>query len=371
MRNRQCLTLGALLFVTALWGCEGGDPPTGPEGNGNGNGEDPPAASFVRGLALSPEGFPITFNALPAFMDEASAIPDAGIMWNGPWREDVEEGTDAGTVPSPATLIASASSQFPYAPILVFGWRGEEEPHIRVPANPENSWRNAEAARLYIRAVTQVAREHHPPFLFLGNESDLYYDLDAEDYGRWVAVYEEAYDSVKAASPTTLVGPIVQYERTAGTGVLAGHTEPSWGAVTAHRTDRVDVFGITLYPFFAHATPEEVPATYLAPLRDRIGDTPIAITETGWPAEGAPDFEPPWEVSEGHQTAWLDRLSTLLEGHEVPLVSWVWLHPPVPAEEGGLSPLEWNIFHSLSLRRSDGTRRPVYQSWESFRPDAP
>jgi len=265
-------------------------------------------------------------------------------------------------------LVATAAQTFDYAPVLVFGWRGGETPHISVPQNPDNSWGNEAAASLYVRVVTEVAREHRPPFLFLGNESDQYFDTDPEDYRRWVVVYEEAYDSIKAASPETTVGPIVQYERTAGIGTLAGQTQASWGAVSEHDLDRVDAWGITLYPFFAHATPDEIPADYLAPLLARIGDTPIAITETGWPAEGAPGFEPPWETSEAHQVAYLDRLETLLEGIEVPLVSWVWLHPPVFVQGGPLSPLEWNIFHSLSLRRADGSARPVLGAWAGFMP---
>ncbi len=357
----------ALLPTLVVPGCEGSEGPTDPANGGGGNGS-PTAPPFVRSLALSPAGFPVSYDQLPAFLEEASSFPDAGIFWNGAWRQDVIGGSDAGTPPEGAVLVASAAGTFDYAPVLAFGWRGGETPHIAIPSNPENSWRNEEAAALYVQVVTEVARTHRPPFVFLGNESDQYFDVDPEDYLRWVAVYEAAYDSIRAASPETRVGPIIQYERTAGIGTLAGQTQPSWGAVTAHDLERVDVFGITLYPFFAHATPAGIPPGYLDPLLDRIGDTPIAITETGWPAEDAPGFTPPWETSEAHQVAYLDRLEALLDGIDTPLVSWVWLHPPTYTPDGPLSLLEWNLFHSLSLRRADGSARPVHGAWGAFEP---
>lgn len=218
----------------------------------------------------------------------------------------------SGEAPEGALLTLLNAPLYGYAPILVFGWRGETSPNLRLPENAENSWANEEAADLYVSVVTEIATDFEPPFLFLGNESDLYFDQNPEDYARWVAVYDRAYDAVKAASPETLVGPIVQYERTAGIGALAGQTEESWGALTAHDFDRVDLPGLTVYPFFAHATPEEIP-----------------------------------------------------------LVNCLFLHSPTEPAPGGLNPLEWNLFHSLSLRRSSGEKRPVYPAWEAFTVTAP
>jgi hypothetical protein len=292
-------------------------------------------------------------------------------MWNGAWRDDVENGTDAGEPPGGALLTLLGAADHGFAPVLVFGWRSGEEPRIRIPANPENSWANEEAAALYVEVVAEVAAAHEPPFVFLGNESSVYFTSNPEDYARWIEVYDEAYDAIKAASPGTLVGPIFQYERLAGIGALAGMTTPEWGALAAHDLSRVDVLGLTVYPFFAHATPEEIPATYLDPLLPHIGDTPIAITESGWPGETAEGFETPWEASEENQVTYLEKLGEVLEGWDARLVTWLFLHPPANPNPGGLTPLEWNLFHSLSLRRASGEERPAYDAWEAFSPGAP
>ena len=365
--NRALWILGAVLLTLPLPGCDSDSPtestPPDPPG--------PEVTRAVKGVALSPAGFPETFDEFPAFIQEASSLPDAGVMWNGPWRDDVLEGSDAGQLPEAARVIAMQAEPHGYSPILVFGWRGPEQPHIRIPDNPVNHWGNEDAAALYVDVVANMASEHSPPFLFLGNESDLYFDQDPEDYQRWVEVYETAYSRIKEVSPETRVGPIFQYERMAGIGALAAQTTESWGALTAHDLDRVDMVGITLYPFFAHETPAAVPDDYLDPLASRIGDTPIAITETGWPAETPEGFQPPWEASETHQVTFLATLERVLSGKEVPLVTWVWLHPPAAPTGGGLTPLEWNIFSSLSLRRASGEKRPVYAAWRDFSLESP
>lgn len=361
-KGRGLFALVSLVLVGPMAGCEGSGPTDPPREDG---------ARTVKGIALSPRGFPESFAEILDFLDEAGSFSDAGVLWNGAWRDDVEEGTDAGTPPGAALLTLQQAAGHGYEPILVVGWRGNEGPHIRIPSNPDNSWANEEAAALYVEVVAGVADTYRPPFLFLGNESSVYFSTDPEDYARWIAVYNDAYDAIKSASPETLVGPIFQYERTAGIGVLAGMNQSEWGAVTMHDFDRIDVLGLTVYPFFAHATPNAVPATYLDPLLPYIGDTPIAITETGWPAEIAEGFVAPWEASEAHQVTYLERLGDALEGWETRLVSWLFLHPPVAPEPGGLAPLDWNIFHSLSLRRASGEERPVYDVWEAFTPEAP
>jgi len=354
----------AFLAILAVGCGDSGTDPQDPPVPGDDPPPEPPAV--VKALAISPAGFPSDFSRLPEFFQEAAAFPDAGVMWNGPWREDAVDGTDAGTPPGATLLTLMQGDALDFVPVLVFGWRAGEEPLIRVPANPVNDWSNQEAAELYVGVVEQIAEAHSPPFIFLGNESDLYHTLDPVDYERWVQVYNTAYDRIKAVSEGTRVGPIFQYERMAGIGELAGLTTPRWGALTAHDPDRMDVLGLTLYPFLAHENPQSVPGDYLAPLAARIGSIPIAVTETGWPGEIPEGFQPPWEVSEEHQVAYLDTLSRILDGRAVPLLTWVFLHPPTQPAGEGFDLLDWQIFHSISLRDLGGEERPVYQAWREF-----
>lgn len=350
MRHSHPLRSACVLSLLLLLGCdkERREFPPAP-----GPGEPP-----VRSVALSPQGWPQDFGNIVAFFEEAATIPRGGVMWNGAWRDDVANGSDAGDVPEAAVLTLTQSRARGVSAVLVFGWRGGESVHLSVPQDATNAWTNETAARLYREVITEVAATYRPPFLFLGNESDAYFASNPDDYARWVAVYEETYAAVKAVSPETLVGPIFQHEMLAGIGHLAGHTEQRWGALEAHDLEKVDVLGLTLYPFFAHATPEEIPSDYLAPLLARVGDTPLAITESGWPASAEDPFSPPWVASEEAQVGYVDALDRVLEGVDVRLVTWLYIHPPRP---GVLSQLEQDLFSSVSLRDETGTRRPVYE----------
>lgn len=359
MTGRQSLALGVLL----LTGCGGATAPTGPDGPGD---EGP---AVIKSVALSPRGFPTDFSHLDEFFQEASSLPDAGVTWNGSWRDDLENGTDAGSPPGGALLVAEQADVYGFEPVVVFGWRSDEELHVRVPGNAVNDWSNEEAAALFVQMARTYASERHPPVVFLGNESDLYFDLNPEDYLRWVDVYDRAYEAVKEVSPETEVGPVFQYERLAGIGVLANMDTPLWGALDAHDLSHVDLIGLTVYPFFAYSTPQQIPADYFAPLDTHRGSVPIAITESGWPAEPGENGPPPWDTSEESQVAYVDALRRMLAGRGARVVTWLYIHPLQPtATPAGPA---WNIFHSISLRREDGAERDVYAEWRDFEPPAP
>ncbi|HSL83219.1 MAG TPA: hypothetical protein VLF66_10610 [Thermoanaerobaculia bacterium] len=316
--------------------------------------------TFLKGLALSPRGFPGDFSKLPEFFAEAATFPSPAVIWNGSWREGIDAEGLREPVPLPggALLTAERAREHRFTPLFVFGWRSGETPHLAVPGNPVNDWSNADARELYAEVVARFAAVYRPPFLFLGNESDAYFAHDPVDYARWIAAYEEAYAAVKAASPETLVGPVFQYEQLAGLGILTGVTEPRWGALEAHDLGTVDVVGITLYPFLRAARPADVPAGHLAPLFARIGATPVVVTETGWPAEAHPEAPVPWETSEAHQVTYLDRLFAMMVGRYVRGAVWLFLHPLL--DDGTF---DARVFGSISLRDETGAKRLVYDSW--------
>lgn len=69
------------------------------------------------------------------------------------------------------------------------------------------------------------------------------------------------------------------------------------------------------------------------------------------------------EQSPGAQEAYLEALGGLLEGRDVPLVDWLFLHAMV---DPGDSSTDWQVFGSVSIRDSAGAERPVYEAWGSF-----
>jgi hypothetical protein len=321
------------------------------------------AGVVVKGFGISPKGFPVDYSQLPDFFAEAARIPAGGVMWNGAWRDDVIGGTNAGIVPVAARVTLESSFTYGFTPSVVFGWRSGTTVLLAVPGNATNDWTNAQAKERFRGMLDDFARTYQPPFVFLGNENDFYYEQNPADYANWIAWYDAAYEVIKAASPATLVGPVFNYEHMAGSGALNGWTATHWSALEMHDFARVDIVGITLYPWLHFATAAAIPADYLAPLMSRIGAKPIAITETGWPAENLGGLNPPWETSEAAQVTYLARLSTMLDGKPVLMVNHLFLH--AMTDPGG-SPLEWKLSGSISIRDASGNPREVYDAWLSF-----
>lgn len=345
------------IWLLAVWLLAACTPqPAAPQAN-----SATPAPSILKGYGISPLGFPSDYSQYGQFLEEVGSLPNGAVMFNGAWRDSAES---SGQPPQAAIGLMQAASQYGYTPIIVFGWRSSNtQLHLDLPANPTPNWSNAEAQALFIQMLVDFASEYQPPYLFLGNESDDYYIAQPQDYMRWIEVYNRAYDAIKAVSPTTQIGPIFQYERLAGVGTLNGWDEAHWGALDAHDPAKLDILGITLYPWFSAATPQELPDDYLAPLLQHAGTTPIAITETGWPAE-APGLQAPWQASPEAQVRYVDTLSRVIRSVDLRILNWLFINPMNAAPDS----LEVQLFGSISLRDQAGEPRPVYQTWVDFLP---
>lgn len=112
--------------------------------------------------------------------------------------------------------------------------------------------------------------------MFLGNEINNYWLQNSTDYANWMAVYERAYDAIKMANPTAMVGTIFNYESLAGQGHLNGWTEPQWPSLTVLNFDKVDVLGLTSYPFFDMRNGCDMPEDFYQPVSARyLWDGPV------------------------------------------------------------------------------------------------
>lgn len=329
----------------------------------------PPTAvesgATIKGYGISPLGFPADYSRFIDFLQEVGSLPDGGVMFNGAWREDVVGGSDAGEIPPTAITVVEQAATYGYTPIIVFGWRSDEGVyHISVPGNAVNDWSNEEAKDLFEKMLVDLASQHHPPYLFLGNESDAYFISEPEDYAHWIDFYNRAYDAIKVVSPGTQVGPVFQYERLSGQGIFNGWTTPQWAALETHDLSKVDIVGLTVYPWLGVATPEEIPDDYFAPLLEHIGDKPIGITESGWPGAFL-GTETAWEASPEAQIRFVDALDRILTGVNIKILNWLHLNQ-MQRVDGNLT--FWQAFSSISLRDTEGNKRPVYDVWVNFQP---
>ncbi|MEZ5066139.1 MAG: hypothetical protein R3B81_15505 [bacterium] len=338
------------LALPQLTACSSSDP-TGPA--------PAPEPAVRRGYGLSPVGFPADWSALGSFYAAVGAEPGGEVLWAGPWRDDRDGGSDSGTIPAAALGLQAGASTYGFTTSIVFGWRVGDTVLLNVPGNAQADWTNDDAKALYRQMVLDFCAQADPTFLFLGNEIDFYWEQDPVDFVRWATFLGETADAIHAAHPGTRVGTVFNFEHLAGVGALNGWNAPQWGALDAVDLDRLDVVGLTVYPFFSHATPAAVPATYLDPVLARLGGRAVVVNETGWPAASL-GLTPVWETSTAAQVAWIERLPVVLASADVRAVHWLFRNEAV---DGGAPSLEWQVFGSISTHDAAGVARPAAAAW--------
>lgn len=319
-----------------------------------------PIPSQMKGFSYSPFGFPLDVTKVPQFLAEVVGLKDSGIVWNGPWRDDFLLGTDAGSIPATATLVLDAAQRICFVPVTVFSWRAGAVLYLTDPDNPTNDWSNAESIAHFQSMLVEFANTYHPPYMLLGSDNDFYYEMDAADYANWLTAYNSFYDAIKAVSPGTSVGPVFSNEHISGQGTHVGWNMTYWDAIDDHDFDKVDIVGVSVYPFYHYADAADVPTTHLDDFLDHVDDKPILITETGWPAEDQGGLSPDWNVGEDQQEDYIPKLFNMISGKEVPAVNWLFLNTMV--DEGSASDY-WKTFGTVSLRDDDGDERPAYELW--------
>ncbi len=344
----RALALAVLLLLGA--GCD----TSGPEDGGPVGTPGTPTIfqNIERGYALSPRGFPEDFSQIEDFFDEVQALGRASVQANTLWRDDAT----GGAIPAVAQVVAAQDALRDVQLVVIFGW------------NEEDDWSNPETVQAFARMAASYAAAHKPDYLFLGNETDFDAERDPAAYAEWTAAYRTIRQEIKLRNPGTLVGTVFNVEHLMGTGRFSGWTNPVPEAWTAHQPGTIDVVGLTVYPFLGTETVAQVPDTYLNPLFDLIGNKPIVVTETGWPADsfnGTSDGPVPWTPGEAAQVQFTTKLKTMLAGRDVRVVNWLFLYPLA----SGASPEIIRTFGSISAYDRSFSRRPLYDAWQTFNVD--
>lgn len=182
----------------------------------------------------------------------------------------------------------------------------------------DRQWR-----RRWLEHVTQVAREFQPAYFSLGNEIDSFYHYDENkkrDFENYVSLVAESYDAIKQVAPRTKVMVIFRYEE-----MVAKH---GFDLIRKFDPAKLDLYGFTTYPDLQkYARPADIPAHYYQPIRERVGNKPVAFTEIGWAT-------PPGDSrGQENQADFLRWFLNETRDLNVEMVYWILLHDLAPAEK--------------------------------------
>lgn len=307
------------------------------------------------GVAYSPRGMD---NASKedgiAFFKEAKSFGNL-VAFHTNWRNGLET---SGEVPLPAKVAQAAKKEYDIVPAVGIGWTiGKNLDLTSVSSPNNNTWTNVETQQKFVAMVTAYAREYKPPFLFLGNEVNIYApDMSAEEWQAWVRVYRQSYEAIKQVSPSTIVFTTFQYERLKGLGKKNGWVGESQWQLIEDVARYSDALGFTTYPFFEYDHPGDIPDDYYTEIdvhRQPHWPGRVIFTEVGWKAEPYG----PYAGSPQDQADFIGRFVDLTDDMLKYYAAWLFLHDPPGAPPA---------FSGMGLRAVDGTPRPAETVWQNL-----
>jgi hypothetical protein len=195
----------------------------------------------------------------------------------------------------------------------------------------------------WINEAKNIAMEFKPEYLSLGNEVNDYFYIHPEDLNPYLSLINETYTAIKQVSPNTKVLVVFSYNH------LIENNQ--WELIQKFN-DKVDLIGLTTYPYQKFATPDAIPDDYYSRLK-QFTNKKIAFTEIGWSSKGT--------NSEKIQADFLVKFLELTNGLDIEMVNWLFLH------ETTLSGIPSYISNpeitTIALKKSDGSKKEIYDIW--------
>jgi hypothetical protein len=360
------VSLGALLagwvavvvFVIACQqdaGSSPGDAPDGateaPEGTSTASASATPTVTDTRfGVAgITPAGFPdSTADQWNGFYDSIEGYGGLLGLYVD-WRDEplTEEG-----VPKILDDQVQLAADRGFTGLPLIGAHQQ----LNGPATSTIDWHDPSQVAAFADVVVRFAGEHQPEFLGIGNEINMVWESEPEQFDGFAAALPGIVAAVRAASPETQVFTVFALEALTGDAFLMGNSEarqPQWELLD-RVSGTVDVIAFTTYPYFDFETPLDIPDDYYAAAAERAGK-PIAFTEVGWPSAPlavAPDSGYGGTLEE--QAAFATRFLELTRPLEPRFALWLFAFDP-----GGVG----DPFASVALGTHEGEPKPAYHLW--------
>lgn len=241
--------------------------------------------------------------------------------------------------------------------------RADEAPQLRALGRSLTEAPVQQAARAYALAVAQLLR---PEYLGLAAETNLIRAAAAP------ALYAAVRQTANAAAVD------LRNAGFAGAVFASVQVETAWGRLVGSgpfvgiAADGADfafnqLLGLSSYPHFAFATPEEIPSDYYGRLQQGAAATlPVMVVEGGWPSAGASANGVTFTSSPALQARYLARHAALLDG--VGARGWIQLPftdldvaslpPPVPPN--------LPLFTTLGLVDTQYAAKPALAQWDAL-----
>lgn len=200
-----------------------------------------------------------------------------------------------------------------------------------------------------------VALNYKPTYLAFGVEMNLYFNKNENDIDNFRALYLEAYDRIKSASPETAVTMTLQYEDLLSLLPTEDPHLTQWQLVLSFE-ESLDVVAISTYPSFAFPDAASIPENYYTQLSAFANDKDIVIAEMGFASEAG--VQGVNSGTEDDQAQFVRRIVREAEEMSMPVIIWFAGWDPTYAKD---SP--YVAFQHIGLRRGDDSEKPAWAVW--------
>lgn len=222
----------------------------------------------------------------------------------------------------------------------------------------------ARLSNFLVSFVDRYADQVH--YLWIGNEVNDYFGLHRDEIDAYRVAFEHAREAIRIGHPDLPVGTIFAY-----------HDAEKLGTLDIIPTlNRGDMVAFTLYlhqDFFFTQDPAEV-GGYLDRMLAQAGDTPVAITETGWSTASEIG------ASEESQADYVQEVFGAFDQRRdrIRFLTWFILHdslredcaeqartfltPEIQMDDETMETFVIFLCH-LGLRNADGTPKLGWEAW--------
>ncbi len=302
-------------------------------------------SSFYLGLVPTPKTIPkTTWDDIISAYEESGKIADISMVW-----------TDAVGIGQYDNLkksrIIEGLRVYGLKPFITLNFAtikkisGEGLRYQIIAPNGINAdLSDPEFRKSWVQEAVKIAEEFHPEYLSLGNEINDYFFFNPQDLDDYISLVDDSYSKIKEVSPNTKILVVFSYNH------LIDNNQ--WDFFTKFEK-RVDLLGLTTYPWKHFNHPEEIPGSYYLRISNYTSK-PIAFTEIGWPSYST-------KISEEEQAEFLKRFPDLIRGLNVEMVNWLFLHEF--KLNGTLKSISNPETSTISLKNADGSKKEVYKVW--------
>jgi len=247
-------------------------------------------------------------------------------------------------------------------------YHGEKD-NMPLPKAFENrAFDDPEIMKAYLQYCRRTVTYFKPDYLAIGIEVNELVHNSPEKWPGFVTLYKHVYSRLKMDYPQM---PIF------ATFTLHNMLQEGWSDIELQREKvrefltEVDIVGISFYPFMKTLGAPERPFEAFDWIREFVGDKPIAITETGFPAEPThlKDFNVTLPGGEQSQAAYIESVLSAA-GRDRYLFVIAFLYQDYDALwekiKGSFSGDWAAAWRDCGLIDGDGKERPAHEVWRKY-----